>query len=132
MQGSIYFSSKTFNNNPNGWNDSLRNNYYRYPALVPPMKWIDNVPPLKPLIETLANKDVRVIYRGAEPIKSFAIFIVPAGAAVLRANATLVKIMVATKTIDINISSIPARYNDRIFIAAVDRNNNLSEWVQLK
>lgn len=40
VQGSIYFSSKTFDTNPNGWNDSLRNDYYRLPAQVPPMDWL--------------------------------------------------------------------------------------------
>ena len=40
VQGSIYFSSTTFNGNPNGWNDSLQNNYYRYPALIPRMEWL--------------------------------------------------------------------------------------------
>jgi uncharacterized lipoprotein YddW (UPF0748 family) len=40
VQGSIYFSSTTFNNNPNGWNDSLQNNYYRSPALIPKMGWL--------------------------------------------------------------------------------------------
>jgi uncharacterized lipoprotein YddW (UPF0748 family) len=45
IQGSIYFSSKTFYRNPNGWNDSLQNSYYRQPALVPPMEWL----PKKPL-----------------------------------------------------------------------------------
>ena len=40
VQGSIYFSSKSFKNNPNGWNDSLQNNYYKTPALIPPMPWI--------------------------------------------------------------------------------------------
>ena len=44
VQGSIYFSSKSFNNNPNGWNDSLQNNYYREPALVPPMDWLPKKP----------------------------------------------------------------------------------------
>lgn len=44
VKGSIYFSSKSFNNNPNGWNDSLKNNYYRLPALVPPMKWLPQKP----------------------------------------------------------------------------------------
>jgi len=44
VQGSIYFSSKTFDRNPNGWNDSLRNNYYREPAQIPPMDWL----PMKP------------------------------------------------------------------------------------
>jgi uncharacterized lipoprotein YddW (UPF0748 family) len=40
VQGSIYFSSKSFNNNPNGWNDSLRNNYYKFPAKVPEIEWL--------------------------------------------------------------------------------------------
>ena len=45
VQGGIYYSSKSFNNNPNGWSDSLRNNYYKTPALIPPMEWL----PAKPL-----------------------------------------------------------------------------------
>jgi uncharacterized lipoprotein YddW (UPF0748 family) len=44
VQGSIYFSSTTFDRNPNGWNDSLKNNYYRDPAQIPPMDWL----PAKP------------------------------------------------------------------------------------
>jgi uncharacterized lipoprotein YddW (UPF0748 family) len=40
IQGSIYFSSTSFNRNPNGWNDSLQNNYYKYPASIPAMEWL--------------------------------------------------------------------------------------------
>lgn len=40
VQGSIYFSSTSFDRNPNGWNDSLQNHYYKQPALVPPMDWL--------------------------------------------------------------------------------------------
>jgi uncharacterized lipoprotein YddW (UPF0748 family) len=40
MHGMIFFSSKTFNRNPNGWNDSLRLNYFKEPAMVPEMKWL--------------------------------------------------------------------------------------------
>ena len=29
VHGEVYFSSKSFNNNPNGWSDSLRYNYYK-------------------------------------------------------------------------------------------------------
>lgn len=46
VQGSVFFSSKTFAGNPNGWNDSLRNHYYRQPALIPPMPWLANKPGL--------------------------------------------------------------------------------------
>src|SRR4051812_38185254 len=56
VQGSAYYSSVCFSKNPNGWCDSLQNNYYKSPALVPPMKWIDSVPPVSPLVENL-NED---------------------------------------------------------------------------
>lgn len=51
VQGSVYFSSASFEKNPFGWNDSLRNNYYKYPALLPPMRWIDNEKPWPPIVE---------------------------------------------------------------------------------
>lgn len=44
IQGSVYFSSKTFESNPNGWTDSLRNNYYSAPAEIPPMDWLPENP----------------------------------------------------------------------------------------
>ena len=40
IQGEIYFSSKSFVNNPNGWSDSLRLTYYREKVQVPEMDWI--------------------------------------------------------------------------------------------
>jgi len=55
LQGSVYFSSKTFASNPNGWSDTLRNNYYKYPAIAPPMPWIDDAKPAAPVI--LSEKD---------------------------------------------------------------------------
>ena len=57
VQGSIYFSSKSFEKNPNGWNDSLQNNYYKYPALLPPMRWIDNEKPWPPIVERNITND---------------------------------------------------------------------------
>ncbi|MEO6220677.1 MAG: family 10 glycosylhydrolase [Ginsengibacter sp.] len=50
VQGSIFFSSASFTSNPNGWSDSLRNNYYRYPAIVPPVLWIDSIKPSRPVL----------------------------------------------------------------------------------
>lgn len=40
IHGQIYFSSTSFDRNPNGWSDSLRNNYYREPATTPAMAWL--------------------------------------------------------------------------------------------
>ncbi|MBS4063554.1 MAG: family 10 glycosylhydrolase [Chitinophagaceae bacterium] len=40
MHGMIFFSTKSFFNNPNGWNDSLRLNYFKEPAPLPQMNWL--------------------------------------------------------------------------------------------
>jgi uncharacterized lipoprotein YddW (UPF0748 family) len=40
IQGMIFFSSKTFNKNPNGWNDSLHFNYFKEAATIPEMNWM--------------------------------------------------------------------------------------------
>lgn len=47
VQGSVFYSSKIFKTNPNGWNDSLRNNYYRQPAAIPKMPWLPGRPAWK-------------------------------------------------------------------------------------
>ena len=49
VQGSVFFSSKSLTNNLAGINDSLRNNFYRSPALQPLMLWLDAVDPNPPL-----------------------------------------------------------------------------------
>ncbi|MBA9075926.1 glycoside hydrolase family 10 protein [Rufibacter quisquiliarum] len=48
VHGSVYFSSKSVMSNPLGVQDSLRQNFYKNPALVPTMPWKDNVAPLVP------------------------------------------------------------------------------------
>jgi uncharacterized lipoprotein YddW (UPF0748 family) len=40
IQGMIFFSSKTFEKNPNGWSDTLRLNYFAEPAKTPQMSWL--------------------------------------------------------------------------------------------
>jgi uncharacterized lipoprotein YddW (UPF0748 family) len=35
IKGMIFFSSKSFETNPNGWSDSLRLNYFKEPAAIP-------------------------------------------------------------------------------------------------
>jgi uncharacterized lipoprotein YddW (UPF0748 family) len=48
VQGSVYFSSASLRRNYGGLNDSLRNNYYKRPALPPAMLWLDSVAPNAP------------------------------------------------------------------------------------
>lgn len=47
IQGSAFYSSNSFDKNPNGWNDSLRNNYYKTRATIPEMDWLPKRKELK-------------------------------------------------------------------------------------
>ena len=73
IQGSVYFSSASFSRNPNGWSDSLRNNYYKYPAIAPPMAWIDSIKPEQPVLlydsskPSLVTNSVDLYFRQDEP-----------------------------------------------------------------
>ncbi len=78
VQGAVYFSSKSFQNNPNGFNDSLQQHYYRNPALIPPMPWLDSVSPEAPeLKEARVEGDSLVITlqsaRHPEDLKFFVV-----------------------------------------------------------
>lgn len=131
-QGSVYFSSKTFEKNPNGWNDSLRNHYYHYPALIPPMPWIDNAAPAQPLIEKQPNNMVKLVYKGEDKIKAFGILTLPAGAEALFINAQLVQVVPADRLAVIDRSIIPEATGKRIFVVSVDLDNNVSPMTELK
>ena len=68
VQGSIYFSSKSFNKNPNGWCDSLRNNYYSMPAALPEMDWLPRKPGASNAISS-QNSDLHVREKQAASTK---------------------------------------------------------------
>lgn len=70
VQGSVFFSSKSVTNNFAGIQDSLRNNFYRFPALPPQMLWLDEIPPQSPInlrADVFAN---RVSLKWDEPLKA--------------------------------------------------------------
>jgi uncharacterized lipoprotein YddW (UPF0748 family) len=82
VEGSVYFSSKSLLNNPLGFTDSLRNNYYKYPALPPPMLWLDSVPPNAPRnVKAIQGKtgvdlkwDVPFLAKDNEPVYGYVIY----------------------------------------------------------
>jgi uncharacterized lipoprotein YddW (UPF0748 family) len=131
-QGSVYFSSKTFESNPNGWTDSLRNHYYHYPALIPPMIWIDNSIPAQPLIEKQADNLVKLVYKGDKKIKGFGILTLPLHTDIKFVLAQLVQYVVAENMAIIDLSKVPDTKNKRIFVVAVDENNNVSPMTALQ
>lgn len=79
VQGAIYFSSKSFVNNPNGWNDSLQQVYYKEPAVVPSMPWLDSLRPASPEVLAFepAGSQVKITLSkaaGNKPVKSYRLY----------------------------------------------------------
>lgn len=48
MAGEGHYRVKYLMDNTQGIYDELIENFYAYPALQPPMTWLDNVPPSAP------------------------------------------------------------------------------------
>ncbi len=61
-QGSVFFRLRSgIVNNPKGFLDSLDNDLYRYPALIPPMSWKDDIQPLPPTNVYFSQSDELLI-----------------------------------------------------------------------
>lgn len=48
VSGSMFFRAAFFPSNDKGFRDSLKNNYYKYKAIIPPMNWKDVIAPNQP------------------------------------------------------------------------------------
>ncbi len=132
-RGSIYFNSKVFESNPNGWSDSLRNHYYRYPALVPAMPWVDNTVPIQPLVEKLEGNKIKLVYKGEEKIKAFAILVLQPGAEPQFINTQLVQVIPASKTATVDLGSLPdIATGKKIYAITVNPNNNVSQLTEIR
>ncbi|MFP5041158.1 glycoside hydrolase family 10 protein [Parasediminibacterium sp. JCM 36343] len=131
-QGSIFFSSKDLVRNANGWGDSLRYNYYALPAIVPPMDWIDSILPANP--EVIKGQGSLFTFNcpPKTKIKGFAIFALPPLVDAKIEYATLVKILTATTSAGFDKAGTIAPANNRLFVATISINNNISSWVELK
>ncbi|HNP20673.1 MAG TPA: family 10 glycosylhydrolase [Panacibacter sp.] len=146
IQGSIYFSAVSILRNPNGWADSLRLNEYSRPALLPPMPWIDTVPPQRPVIadltESSSKSDSKFTLKiktntvnETEQVKTFAIFLSGNFASLGNLPFRIITANASETITDIVQSDIPVEWSAcYIAVSAVDRENNessLSNVVQL-
>lgn len=140
VQGSVYFSSKTFDKNPYGWNDSLQNNYYKYPALLPPMRWLDNEKPWPPIVErTLTNDSiikltVRPDPRNHREIKYYVVYQYAADSHTETFGNIpkfISRIVTEPKGFQLQESLSSEHYSYRYLITAVGKNNNESDLSEI-
>jgi uncharacterized lipoprotein YddW (UPF0748 family) len=68
VQGSLYFSSRSLTENYGGFQDSLRRDFYRLPALVPPMTWKDSIPPGRPTAIRATREEEDVVLSWVPPV----------------------------------------------------------------
>lgn len=138
VHGSVYFSSKSFNVNPHGWNDSLQNNYYRIPAIIPPMKWIDSVPPAKPVIDqpkvVFDGVNLKVGFRNQDAdVRNYAFYYSTENNIDTKNPAFLYALIPAAriKGATIQLPASDKKINRYLKVTAIDVNNNESEAEEL-
>lgn len=139
VNGSIFYSSKFLMYNPNGWEDSLRFNYYRTPALIAPMNWIDTTAPQSPHILKIDlagnSKNQRLTISGdginkseTEPIKNFVVYMSNTIAGITNHPAVIIPADASLKfEFIIQATTIPKEWdNCYLAVTSVDRENNES------
>ena len=139
IQGSIFYNSNSLERNPNGWNDSLRNNYYKYPALLPPMRWIDNEKPWPPIVEKTIQDStiqftVRPDPRNRKQIKYYVLYkyAVDSHTEVFgNAPKYLSKIYVSPEGFNFTEDLSSKHYSYRYLVTAVGKNNNESDLSEI-
>ncbi len=138
IYGSTHFSTKNVNANPLGMRDSLRNDLYKTPSIIPTMPWRDNIVPAapsnlafiltgnnveltwqKPSVTSDELQKVRqfVVYRSTSPIIDIA----------NTNNIRIVTSIDTTKYTDINVAPATYYYTitslDRLYNESVVSNN---------
>lgn len=127
VHGAIYFSSKSFLKNPNGWNDSLRNNYYRYPALIPPMEWIDARKPEPPVVQKVGNGHWKMSSLSDRSVKAIVVYGFPSTQGAAPGPQNILKI-VPGREFEFKSSDLQNGCNGCIFaVTAVTTTNNESQ-----
>ncbi|MEP6617027.1 MAG: family 10 glycosylhydrolase [Ginsengibacter sp.] len=146
VQGSVFFSSKTFFRNPNGWNDSLREHYYKYQALVPPMPWLDVTKPGRPAIsydssvrntfDSMIRIRITNVQRGL--INKYVVYGFADFSQVYVSDPKNIKAIISSEQpfIDVALTSLPAQQTRLIIgITAATKNNiesSLSRYIYLE
>ena len=130
IEGSAFFSAKWFKVNTMGFEDSLRYSLYATPAIVPPMKWIDNKAPAAPIRLRKRGRKIKwkTVSAGNEMDRAyrFVVYRTEAGEPFLQNDPR--SILVITRANKIRIEKGKGkkkRYQLRV--SALDRMNNESE-----
>jgi hypothetical protein len=125
-RGSIYFSSSSFKNNPNSWNDSLQQNYYQKPALLPTIPWLVQYEVASPSVIKQSENTYQINQNQGKKVKQIAIL---QGS---EKHFTVAAIVSGeTKFINLNALGLDKKNPQPYWIVAIGNQNQLSKLVAL-
>ncbi len=124
--GSAFFSSVNFKNNPNHWNDSLQNHYYKKPALQPTMPWLVQYEVATPVANKKSEKNYQLENIDIKKVKQLAILS-------LNNKEYSVEAIIPgdAKFINLNALGIEKQANTQYWLVAIGLQNQLSKLVAL-
>lgn len=130
VKGSVYFSSKSFERNPNGWNDTLRNNYYIKPAIIPPMNWVDTARPSKPVVNNsklrYEGNTVKLALRNYDKnVRNYAVYYSTSNNFDINDTRNLITIIPAAvfEQTEIELPPMSVKANRYLKLTAISKNN---------
>jgi uncharacterized lipoprotein YddW (UPF0748 family) len=124
--GSAYFSSASFNNNINNWNDSLQKKYYQKPALVPTMPWLVQYKVEAPIVNKQNSNSYQIQVKMVSSIKQYAIL-----ESTNNQFSVAAILMPDSKMINLNDLGIQKKSNIQYWLVAIGKQNQLSSLVAL-
>jgi uncharacterized lipoprotein YddW (UPF0748 family) len=124
--GSAYYSSTSFKNNINNWNDSLQQNYYQKPALLPSMPWLVQYKVEAPMVNKQTNNSYQIQVRSISSIKQYAVL-----ESTNKQFSVAAILMPDTKMINLNTLGIQKKSNTQYWLVAIGKQNQLSSLVAL-
>jgi len=137
IRGSMYFSSIIFQKDPKRINSLMQNTINKYPALIPPMPWIDSIPPDAPLQLKSENNEHGIVMswkikrekQETNKLKYFVVYRFRGDKALALNNSNIYSIQTTNKIYFIQrFSFLRFLYKDYTFVVtAVDYQNNESE-----
>ncbi len=136
LGGSAFYSSVHFKRDLFGFDQMLRDNLYKYPALVPQMPWIDNKAPEKP--KRFRKRGYKLKWKEPkvenemDKATSFLVYLNPEGQKFDARNPENIFTITQDNRIKFKPNSRKLRRKYEIRISALDRLHNESEITKMK
>ena len=136
LGGSAFYSSIHFNRNLLGFERSLRESLYKFPALVPKMPWIDSKPPETPY--RFRKRGAKLFWKSTDAknemdkVTSYIVYLNLVGKSFDAGNPECIFTITRDTKIVFKPNARKLRQKYEIRVSALDRLNNESNQTKMK